>query len=154
LLEQAVAHSTSLNQLYRQSLWGVFLSETYLRAGRLHDALPITQHALDQSRERKEQGHQDYALYLVGDIAMHHDPPEIDQAETHYHQALTLANKLGMRPLQAHCHRALGILYRHAGQCKQAHAELSTAIEVYRDMEMTFWLPETEAALTELQGKA
>jgi hypothetical protein len=52
-----------------------------------------------------------------------------------------------MRPLQAHCHRGLGMLYAKVGQQEQAHTELSTAIALYRDMEMTFWLPETEAAL-------
>jgi hypothetical protein len=31
--------------------------------------------------------------------------------------------------------------------------ELSTAIEMYRDMEMTFWLPKTEAALAEMEGR-
>ena len=28
------------------------------------------------------------------------------------------------------------------------------AIEIYRDMEMTFWLPETETALAQVEGKA
>ena len=28
----------------------------------------------------------------------------------------------------------------------EAHTELSTAIELYRDMEMTLWLSQTEAA--------
>ena len=59
-----------------------------------------------------------------------------------------------MRPLQAHCHRGLGAMYRQIGQPEQARAELSTAIEMYRDMEMTFWLPETEAALAEVEGKS
>ena len=85
---------------------------------------------------------------------MHRNPPEIDQAETHYHHALPLANELGMRPLQAHCHRGLGTLYSQTGQSEQAHAELTTAIEMYRDMEMTFWLPETEATLVAVEGKA
>jgi tetratricopeptide (TPR) repeat protein len=85
---------------------------------------------------------------------MHHDPPDTAQAETHYQQALTLANELGMRPLQAHCHRGLGTLYGQMGQSEHARAELSTAIEMYREMEMTFWLPETEAALAEVEGKA
>jgi len=84
------------------------------------------------------------ALRFLGDIAMHGDPPDIDQAERHYQQALALSHELGMRPLQAHCHRGLGALYNLTGQAKQARAELSTAIEMYRDMEMTFWLPETE----------
>ena len=32
-------------------------------------------------------------------------------------------------------------------------AALSTAIEMYHDMEMTFWLPETEAALAEVEKR-
>jgi tetratricopeptide (TPR) repeat protein len=85
---------------------------------------------------------------------MHRDPPEIDQAEIHYQQALSLANELGMRPLQAHCHRGLGTLYSQTGQSEQARAELSRAIEMYRDMEMTFWLPETEAVLSAVEGSS
>jgi hypothetical protein len=58
-----------------------------------------------------------------------------------------------MRPLQAHCHRGLGMLYAKTDQAEQARAELSTAIEMYRAMEMTFWLPETEAALAQVEGR-
>src|SRR5262249_2966542 len=56
-------------------------------------------------------------------------------------------DELGMRPLQAHCHRSLGTLYAKTDQREQARIELSIAIEMYRAMEMTFWLPQTEAAL-------
>ena len=69
-------------------------------------------------------------------------PPDVRQAEAHYQQALALAEQLGMRPLQAHCHRGLGTLYGMTGQQEQARTELSTAIELYRAMEMTFWLPD------------
>jgi hypothetical protein len=58
-----------------------------------------------------------------------------------------------MRPLAAHCHRGLGTLYAKSGQQEPARAELSTAIEMYRAMEMTFWLPEAEAALAEVEGR-
>src|SRR5712691_10389249 len=68
-------------------------------------------------------------------------------------QALALAAELGMRPLQAHCHRGLGTLYLKTGQQEQAHAELSTAIALYRAMDMTFWLPETEADLAQVEGQ-
>ena len=93
-----------------------------------------------------------YALHLLGEIAMHRDPPETDQAQTHYQRALTLAEELGMRPLQAHCHRGLGTLYRQTGQIEQARDELSKAIEMYREMEMSFWVPETGAALAAVEG--
>ena len=36
---------------------------------------------------------------------------------------------------------------------RQARAALSTAIELYRAMEMTFWLPETEAVLAQVAGR-
>ena len=58
-----------------------------------------------------------------------------------------------MRPLQAHCHRGLGTLYAATGQREQARSELSTAMELYHAMEMAFWLPETEAALAQVEGQ-
>jgi hypothetical protein len=57
-----------------------------------------------------------------------------------------------MRPLQAHCHLGLGTLYARIGQRQQAHAELTTAIALYRAMDMIFWLPQAEAALVEVSG--
>ena len=55
-----------------------------------------------------------------------------------------------MRPLAAHCHRGLGMLYRKTGRGEPAHAELSAAIALYRAMDMTFWLPQAEAALAQV----
>ena len=81
---------------------------------------------------------------------MRRDPPEVDQAAAHYHQALVLAEELGMRPLQAHCHRGLGTLYAQSSRVEQARTALSTAIALYRAMDMTFWLPQAEAALAQL----
>lgn len=60
-------------------------------------------------------------------------------------QALTLTDELGMRPLQAHCHLGLRPLFVTIGRHGEARAGLSTAIKLYRAMEMTFWLPQTEA---------
>ena len=75
---------------------------------------------------------------------------DIDQATAQYRQALALAEELGMRPLQAHCHRGLGTLYAATGQQEQARTALSTAIEMYRAMDMAFWLPQAEAALAQV----
>jgi hypothetical protein len=54
-----------------------------------------------------------------------------------------------MRPLQAHCHRALGALYAVTGQHEPSRAALSIAIEMYRAMDMTLWIPQVEAELTQ-----
>jgi Flp pilus assembly protein TadD len=76
----------------------------------------------------------------------------LEPAEAHYRQALTLADELGMRPLQTHCHRGLGTLYATIGQQEQARTELSTAIELYKSMDMTFWLPQTATALAQVDA--
>jgi tetratricopeptide (TPR) repeat protein len=132
------------------ALWLASLGEAYLFAGRQADALALTERALALARAHKERGSEAYTLQILGAIHAHCDPPDTNQAENYYQQALALANELGMRPLQAHCHRGLGTLYRQAGQSEQARAELSTAISMYRDMEMTFWLPQAEVALEKL----
>ena len=77
---------------------------------------------------------------------------DAELAEAHYRQALALAGELGMRPLQAHCHRGLGTLYAATGQWEQARAALAAAIALYRAMGMTFWLPQAEAALARVGG--
>jgi tetratricopeptide (TPR) repeat protein len=117
----------------------------------LEEAYAQAQYALECSRAHQERGYEAYALRLLGEIAARGDPPKARQAEAHYQQALALADELGMRPLQAHCHLGLGALYAKTGQHEQARAELSAAIELYRAMEMTFWLPQAEAALAQVE---
>jgi class 3 adenylate cyclase/tetratricopeptide (TPR) repeat protein len=127
--------------------------EAYLLSGCIKEAHQSALRNLERCQTHQARGPQAWALRLLGEISMHRDPPEIETGETHYQQALALANDLGMRPLQAHCHRGLGTLYNQTGQAEQARTELSTAIKMYRDMEMTFWLPETEAALAAVEGR-
>ena len=136
----------------RQALRLSTLGEAHLRAGRLEEARTLASRALDHSRTHQERGREAYALRLLGDIATHRDPPEIEEADTSYRQALALAEELGMRPLVAHCYHGLGTLYAKTGQREQAHVELAAAIDLYRTMEMTFWLPQAEAALAQAEG--
>jgi hypothetical protein len=56
-----------------------------------------------------------------------------------------MAEELGMRPLVAHCHLGLGTLYRRIGRDEEARVELTTAAEMYRAMDMQFWLARAEA---------
>ena len=125
------------------------LSEAYLLAGRLEDARQRAAQAVDLARQYKQRGNQAWALWLLGESTARQASSEVEAAAGHYHQALALAEELGMRPLQAHCHRGLGMLYARTGQQDQARTALSTAIELYRAMGMTFWLPQAEAALAQ-----
>ena len=47
----------------------------------------------------------------------------------------------------------LGMVYATIGQQEQSCAALSTAIELYRAMAMTLWLPEAEATLAQGEGR-
>jgi class 3 adenylate cyclase/tetratricopeptide (TPR) repeat protein len=153
LLEQAEQRDATLGTTGGQSLRVGYVSEAYLLAGRMQEAVQLAGRALDLARDQKERGHEAWALRLLGEIAAHQAPPEIEPAENRYRQSLTLAEELGMRPLVAHCHLGLGTLYAKTGQREQARAELSTAVEMYRAMDMTFWLPQAEVALAQVEGQ-
>jgi tetratricopeptide (TPR) repeat protein len=152
LLERAVAWDTSRGVMAGHALHLAWLSEAYLRGGRLEEAVTHAGRALERSLQYKERGHEAWTRRLLGETASHQAPPAVEPAEEFYRQALALAEALGMRPLQAHCHLGLGQLYATIGRRAEARAELSTAIALYRAMDMTFWLPQAEAALAQVEG--
>jgi tetratricopeptide (TPR) repeat protein len=151
LFTQALEQATAMEWAGYETHCRLLLGEAHLLADRLEEAHALAEGALALAREHQERGNQAYALRLLGDIAAQRELPEAKQAEAHYRQALALAQDLGMRPLMAHCHLSLGTLYVKTGQRQQARTELSTAIELYRDMGMTFWLPQAEAALVQVE---
>ena len=150
LLEQAVQQAASMRLTASQSLWIAYLSEGYLLAGRMDEAMAEALRALELSREHKERGHEAYALRLVGEITACEDPLDLVKAEDHYRQAMAHAEELGMRPLVAHCQLGLGKLYRRVGKHQQAKDHLTTATEMMREMEMGLWLERAEAEFREL----
>jgi tetratricopeptide (TPR) repeat protein len=126
----------------------ISLGQVHLGLGRLDAAGAFAMEALDDARTHGMRGGEAWALWLLGEIAAHADPPDTLNAETYYHEAVTLADELGMRPLAAHCYLGLGTLYKSVGHTDQAQAELATAAKMYGAMEMTFWLAKAEAALS------
>jgi tetratricopeptide (TPR) repeat protein len=149
LLEEAISEMIRTGGLGNRSGRVAWLSEACRLAGRSEEAWQHARQALDLARQLKQRGDEAHALHQLGTVLAHADPPDIEQAEAHYQQALALAEELGMRPLQAHCHRGRGTLYATHGRSALASAELSTALEMYQSMEMTFWLPQAEAALAQ-----
>jgi tetratricopeptide (TPR) repeat protein len=149
LVEHGVEQQVARGRLRGLAPLVARLSEAYLLAGRLEDARQRAVQAVDLARQHQQRGNQAWALWLLGESTARQVAPVVEAAAGHYHQALALAEALGMRPLQAHCHRGLGMLYARTGQQDQARTALSTAIELYRAMGMTFWLPQAEAALAQ-----
>jgi tetratricopeptide (TPR) repeat protein len=153
LLTPAMERTMTADMAGFQALCCLPLGEAHFLAGRLEEAYTLAQQALALARQHQERGNEAYALRLLGEIAAHRAPSEVEPAEEYYRQALALADELGMRPLQAHCHRGLGTLFATVGRLEQARLELATAVELYREMDMTFWLPQAEAALAQVEGR-
>jgi tetratricopeptide (TPR) repeat protein len=152
LLTQALERAAATGRGDIQTRCHLSLGEAQLRAGGLGEAQALTQEAQALARAHRERGYEAYALHLLGEIAAHRHLPEVAQAEDYYRQGLGLTRELGVRPLMAHCHRGLGTLYAKTNRREQARAELSTAVALYRSMDMIFWLPQVEAALAPLSG--
>jgi class 3 adenylate cyclase/tetratricopeptide (TPR) repeat protein len=151
LVEEAL--SESIRTGGRPVAYWMRLSEVCRLAGQAGEAWQHARQALDLARHHTERGTEAHALHQLGVVHAHAGPPDVEQAEASYQEALALAEELGMRPLQAHCHRGLGTLYAETGRREQARAELTTALALYRDMDMTFWLPQTEAALARVEER-
>ena len=150
LLEEAISegfHTGALQGLASHLVW---LSEVCRLAGHHDTAWQHTRQALALARQHAERANEARALHQLGVVQAHAVSPEVAQAEVFYQQALALAEELGMRPLVAHCHHGLGRLYGTMGQREQAHAALCSAIALYREMEMAFWLPQAESALAQV----
>ncbi len=147
LLERAVQQPASTGTTHH-SLFISRLGEAYSMAGRVEEAAAVAERALTLSREGGEHGNEAWVLRLLGEIAVHRDPLDAEDAERHYRKALGLGSELGMRPLVAHSHFGLGTLYPRTGKEGQAREHVSTAATLYRDMDMGFYLDQAEAALS------
>jgi tetratricopeptide (TPR) repeat protein len=147
LLDPVLERLATGRRMLHHALVLTELSEACPLVGRVDEASALAVRLLELSPTHTEYVYQAHACRLLGEVARRREPPDIDQAAGYYHQALALAEELGMRPLQAHCHLGLGTLYLKTDRPEQVRAELTTAIALYRAMDMAFWLPQAEAAL-------
>jgi tetratricopeptide (TPR) repeat protein len=149
LLERACVR---LPVLFR-SLRAVFhtaLGEAYLFAGRPDAADEEARRALSVAQECGTRGWQAFALHLLGEVSSRREPPRVTEAQDQYRDALALATSLGMRPLVAHCEFGLGKLYGRTGKPQEAQEHLTTAMTMYREMDMQSWMEKVELELKSL----
>jgi class 3 adenylate cyclase/tetratricopeptide (TPR) repeat protein len=150
LLHEAKAKGEALELKWPHTLQDIYLGEANLLADRINDALVCAERALALARERHQRGYEAWAVRLLGEIALHRDPPEAEKADQHYREAMVLADELGMRPLIAHCHLGVGKLHRRVGKRREPQDHLTIAAAMYREMDMQFWLSEAESETREL----
>ena len=122
-------------------------------AGRLEEAHALAESALALAREHQERGNQAYALRLLGDIAARREPPEASRPKpTTARPSPWPRNSACARSRRTATGASVRCMLKTA-QREQARAALSAAIALYRAMDMTFWLPQTEAALAQAEER-
>jgi tetratricopeptide (TPR) repeat protein len=149
LFTQAMEQNSAIENVWFEMVCNLRLGEALVLAGRPAEAQAHAARGLALTRAHQGRNTEAYALWILGKIAAHGAPSERTQAAGHYQQALVLTDALGMRPLAAHCHLGLGTLYCQMEPREGARTALTTAIAMYRTMEMTWWLPEAEALLAQ-----
>jgi tetratricopeptide (TPR) repeat protein len=115
-----------------------------LAAGRIDEAVGYAEQALALARRLGARANEAQALCLAGDVAVARDGAD---AEGRYHEALALAETLGMRPLVAHCHLGLATRGGRAGQLEPARQHLAIATMLFREMSMPTSLEQAEVAV-------
>ena len=144
LLELADNQTMSIGRFSGHALRVTWLAESYLMSGRLSDARVNAKRALELADRLKERGHGAWSLKVLGDVAANDEPAAIAGGKVYLDRALAAAIELGMRPLEGHCHLSRCKLYLRTSDFCRAEMELSQAAEIYRLLQMDFWLEQTE----------
>jgi tetratricopeptide (TPR) repeat protein len=137
---QAAARSIVVGQGMRMANWG----EGCLLAGRLDEAMTHAEEALGLVRKHGERGHEGWALWLLGEVHASRTPLAREEAEAAFRGALAIAEQLAMRPLAARCHLGLHEVARHTGNEAAAQTHLGRSLELFRELDMRFWLWEAD----------
>jgi hypothetical protein len=125
LLERAFAlcHATDHHPWSAELAAG--LGYAYARAGRFDNAAPVLEATLAEAT----------ATDLHFAYARQH---------ARVAEALSLASSLGMRPLVAHCHLGFSKLYQRTRRGSRADEHRASAMAMYREMGMRYWLEQAE----------
>jgi tetratricopeptide (TPR) repeat protein len=129
----------------------IVLAEAYALEGQIERAIETVEEALSTSRRTGEQGFGAWALFVRAKIHSNYGAELMERAVESYRQAINQAKELQMRPLLAHCHLGLGQLFLAEGRKEEARTEIQAAVDLYRSMGMSFWLPQAEAALGQIK---
>ena len=78
LLTQTLEQMTAQDEGEHQAFCRLSLGGAQLLAGRLEDAQALAERALALARALHERGHEAWALWLLGDIPVHHVPLEAE----------------------------------------------------------------------------
>jgi len=146
MIKETVHKTADWGMMYCHTGSLVFLTEAYLLSGQILKAAESAKRSLHLCCKYETRGLEAWALHHLGEVSIHLQNLNAGKAEDYFCQTMTLAEELGMRPLIARCHLGLGGLYTKTGAKADATKHLTIAADMFRDMDMPFWLRKTEDA--------
>ncbi|MGI9570616.1 MAG: tetratricopeptide repeat protein, partial [Desulfobulbia bacterium] len=120
------------------------LAEAYQQQGQIDKAVMTSEKALNIFQKNQERCFGAWALYVSAKIQSNNTQEQM--AQQSLIRAIDLARATGMRPLLAHCYLELGKLSSRLRN-DEARSHIQKAVDLYRSLDMQFWLPEAEEIL-------
>ena len=120
-LEKALSAYNTIGLGLFRSLVNVYMGHALFSDGQIEQAFERTQKALELARQRGEQGHQAYALHLLGKITLSPNFLNEQLTENNFLDAIRIAEQLSMRPLLVNCYNDLSELYDSRSNTLKAH---------------------------------
>jgi hypothetical protein len=128
----------------------VWYSQALIVVGRLDEARQFAESSLALARAQRARGLQARALRVLGEVLASGDNPDAKASELLYGEAMTLAERLGLRPLVSRCRVGMAAVYLKTGKKDQARTALAAAADDFGRMEMTRWRERSERALSDV----
>jgi tetratricopeptide (TPR) repeat protein len=150
LLEHVLEVDIAKNFMIKRASTLVRLGEAYLLCKRNSDAMACAEQAVEIAQNSKEPGNEAHALRLFGEILSQRLPIDLETAEKKYIRAVTIARKLEMRPLEAHCYFGLGKLFQRVTQIKTGKEYFLKAKTIYCELNMDHWQNKVEVSIKEI----
>ena len=150
LLEEAVRQSDELGVRAYVARWTAHLGEALLLAGHVRRAAAAADRAIELAVRHGERGNEAEARLLRAAVAARPEDLDAPTAVEEYERALTIAERLDMRPLQGRTHLALGRLHRTLNHGEEAEDHIARAIVLFAAMGMRSWLEQAEPELRAL----
>jgi class 3 adenylate cyclase/tetratricopeptide (TPR) repeat protein len=144
ILERAVEKSGAIGLIRHETEARAFLSYAWQRCEEHGEAAAQAREALQLARQYRFLDVEVMACRFLGMSEM---AGNIASGEGHLLEAIALAESREMRPELAHSHYELGALHAGCGRRGKARRHLTSALALYRAMDMGFWLERAEIAL-------
>lgn len=136
ILEKSIKVAETKGFVARHALRLSYVSEAYFLVGNDNEAMKAGMRALELARAHHERANEAYALRILGRIKARGGDPI--KSEARYREALAMSKILGLRPLEAHCHRDIAELLMERGHAVAARVHETSAMALVHALKMHF----------------